>query len=617
VAQITYPNGTIVTRNHTPRGQLESVGWGSGATSYVYLRDGRVDYQARTNDVTTSYEYDGRGMIGSVRHTKGGHDLAYRQYWRDDRDRILAWKRGTDQSYNQMEDGRGNRYHYDPEGQLDLASYRAENPEDGATTPYRNDSFQYDKLGNRMGSNYVASRGSMNFTRKDTGLNQYSAWWPYSATSYDDDVGGTWGAPHQANGVLMQDGWITAGFNALNQPISMWSPMYPGGTSAQWMWFGYDPLGRCVKRWVSPLVGGHVPAANTNPATYYYYDGWNMIQEGASGGTDRVYVHGGRMDEIVASWAGGGWSHHQYDAQGNCLMLTDTDGGIREQYDYDAFGMPYFYNFRGDRLGGTNQWGNRFLFTGREWLKDLKVYDYRARMYQPELGRFLQPDPMEFEAGDYNLYRYCHNDPVNKSDPMGLFPGLTNEGGGDWIKGSDGLSAWDRDHGMPSNPPGGGIKMAPVFQTGPKNAPKGIDQATIGQGRRILAQQTKEGEDSTGSIVDGKVSPGDRRPNGEQVPYRFGKPVYAPSGNSVLAARKILYIAEPVPPGRSDLLTHYHTRYNIGHQKFAEPTPMDANALKTTRAMLFSNPYLKAEGAYRIYRNGVSGYETRHDLYDP
>jgi hypothetical protein len=36
---------------------------------------------------------------------------------------------------------------------------------------------------------------------------------------------------------------------------------------------------------------------------------------------------------------------------------------------------------------------------------------------------FLQPDPKEFAAGDYNLYRYCHNDPVNHSDPMGLDPG--------------------------------------------------------------------------------------------------------------------------------------------------------------------------------------------------
>lgn len=41
-------------------------------------------------------------------------------------------------------------------------------------------------------------------------------------------------------------------------------------------------------------------------------------------------------------------------------------------------------------------------------------------MYQPEIGRFLQPDPKEFLAGDYNLYRYCHNDPVNRTDPTGL-----------------------------------------------------------------------------------------------------------------------------------------------------------------------------------------------------
>jgi hypothetical protein len=39
-----------------------------------------------------------------------------------------------------------------------------------------------------------------------------------------------------------------------------------------------------------------------------------------------------------------------------------------------------------------------------------------------ELGRFLQPDPKQFEADDYNLYRYCHNDPVNKTDPTGLWP---------------------------------------------------------------------------------------------------------------------------------------------------------------------------------------------------
>jgi RHS repeat-associated protein len=63
---------------------------------------------------------------------------------------------------------------------------------------------------------------------------------------------------------------------------------------------------------------------------------------------------------------------------------------------------------------------DRFLFTGRERIKEWRVYDFRNRHYLPELGRFIQPDPKEFEAGDYNLYRYCHNDPVNHSDPTGM-----------------------------------------------------------------------------------------------------------------------------------------------------------------------------------------------------
>ena len=118
----------------------------------------------------------------------------------------------------------------------------------------------------------------------------------------------------------------------------------------------------------------------------------------------------------VMSRVGGNWYHHHYDAQGNCILQSTATGGIQVQYDYDAFGFPYVYNAAGGK--GVSQ--TRFLFTGREWLSDLRLYDYRNRMYQPELGRFLQPDPKEFEAGDYNLYRYCHNDPVNRNDPTGL-----------------------------------------------------------------------------------------------------------------------------------------------------------------------------------------------------
>jgi hypothetical protein len=38
------------------------------------------------------------------------------------------------------------------------------------------------------------------------------------------------------------------------------------------------------------------------------------------------------------------------------------------------------------------------------------------------LGRFMSEDPKQFDAGDYNLFRYCHNDPLDTTDPMGLEP---------------------------------------------------------------------------------------------------------------------------------------------------------------------------------------------------
>ncbi|MBF2022221.1 MAG: RHS repeat-associated core domain-containing protein, partial [Hydrococcus sp. C42_A2020_068] len=68
----------------------------------------------------------------------------------------------------------------------------------------------------------------------------------------------------------------------------------------------------------------------------------------------------------------------------------------------------------------STAFGNRFLFTGREWLEKARIYDYRNRAYSVELGRFLQTDPIGFDAGDVNLYRYVANDPINALDPLGL-----------------------------------------------------------------------------------------------------------------------------------------------------------------------------------------------------
>jgi RHS repeat-associated protein len=324
-------------------------------------------------------------------------------------------------------------------GQVTDGYYGALDPVNNPHGLLRQDHFEYDPLGNRRRNpvnqmdNLLASRGWMQFTREDNKLNQYHTWGSNSAI-YDEDAPG-WGSSQHANGVLMQEGHVTAGYNSLNQMVMV------SGTS-NWIFFGYDPLGRRVKQWTGGLTGNNlVPEPGDSTATYFYYDGWNLIQEGPSAAVaSRNYIHGARVDEIVKQITPGNWweRYFHYDARGHCSLQTDAGGNIVEQYDYDAFGQPYFFDWAGTALvqynsatqqwEGYSPWGNRFLFTGREWLSDngasaphnLKLYDFRNRVYQPELGRFMSPDPKHFTAGDYNLYRYCHNDPVNRIDPTGL-----------------------------------------------------------------------------------------------------------------------------------------------------------------------------------------------------
>ena len=71
--------------------------------------------------------------------------------------------------------------------------------------------------------------------------------------------------------------------------------------------------------------------------------------------------------------------------------------------------------------GGSNpSLANPFRFTGREWDAESGLYYYRARYYDPQLGRFISPDPLT-RGGGGNRYAYVENNPIGWSDALGLF----------------------------------------------------------------------------------------------------------------------------------------------------------------------------------------------------
>ena len=112
--------------------------------------------------------------------------------------------------------------------------------------------------------------------------------------------------------------------------------------------------------------------------------------------------------------------YYHYDALGSVTDLSNSSGSHIEHYYYDPFGNTRIYDPATGLKRTDSIIGNPYKFTARRWDSESSLYYYRARMYDPALGKFLQADPIGYTAGDMNLYRYCGNNPVNLLDPLGL-----------------------------------------------------------------------------------------------------------------------------------------------------------------------------------------------------
>jgi RHS repeat-associated protein len=168
--------------------------------------------------------------------------------------------------------------------------------------------------------------------------------------------------------------------------------------------FGYDHAGRRIRK------------TENGTASHYRYLGDALWSEAATAGgaPSAVSVQGGGTDRPLARLTGATnlpaatAAYYHQDGVGSLLALSNAAGTATASQRFDAFGI---------RLAGTGTIPT-FGYTGREPDASGLMY-YRARYYDPGLGRFTQRDPIGL-AGGINRYAYVGNNPVNFTDPEGL-----------------------------------------------------------------------------------------------------------------------------------------------------------------------------------------------------
>lgn len=391
----------VTNYEYTPVDLLQRVTHpGNRAISYQYDAANRLLQTTDPESETTRYEYDARDQLVSAR--RGSLSVAYRH---DVVGRTTSFDYSNGVTCQQAFDERDRLLyrHYQKPG-----------------TPLLTLKYAFNQLGQRVLDDRTMSNGNQltrySYNRRlelVRSVRQRGAVCEQHSYEYDlnhnmtskDGVDFT---NNLADQLLQVQGQGSLSYSAAGQAVSALNSQYtyncrdqitaiqmPGKSIA----YQYDGAGQRVQKSVNGVV------------SKFLWNGNEVAKEYTSDGTVRADYF--LAPQRTAIRSGGKWYFYLSDIQGSTLMLTDERGNAAATYDYSDYGETR-------QTSGPNSLYNPYLYTGQERDSETGLYHLRARHYSPAFSRFLARDPIGVGGGS-NMYAYCSADPVNYSDPTGLF----------------------------------------------------------------------------------------------------------------------------------------------------------------------------------------------------
>jgi RHS repeat-associated protein len=377
---------------YDPVGRLAGISAPSGDYfAFGYDRGGRLTERWAPNGVHSAYAYNEDGTLASIEHTVGGQERARHSYTYD------AWGNRTEHAEALLGAEVKHLFIYD-----ELHRLIQEQGTGGALK------YRYDILGNR--TRVTLPDNTYSTYVYDT-LNQLLRIDDYSAANVKQRIAASFTYDPAGNLLTRTEG------TALSQTLT-WNPAsqlasvsirrtLAGATTDYLEHYAYDHEGRRIAR---SLGAQTTDWLYNGPDIYTEYRGdWSQATE--------RHTHGPATDDPLLVENGLGKFYYHADGRGSLSLLTDEAAFGWVLRRYAAWGT----STEARDSGGA--FTPRYGYTGREQDETSGLMYYRARYYDPAIGRFISRDPIGI-AGGINLYAYAANNPTTLTDPMGTLPQL-------------------------------------------------------------------------------------------------------------------------------------------------------------------------------------------------